>query len=70
MSGAASLVAVLIAAALLGIELWVIAIAWLGWLVTRPVLGPVAVGTAGVALAVSAAIYVAVVVALAALVSP
>jgi hypothetical protein len=67
LAGAANLVGVLVAAALLGVDVWVVAIVSLGYVLTRPALGALAVGRAVLALAVSAVAYVAVVVAIAVL---
>jgi hypothetical protein len=68
--GAASFLTVLIAAALLGVEVWVVGIVALGYVVTRPALGPAVVGRALLPLAVSAVAYVAIVILMVALVPP
>ena len=60
MEALANLAGVLIAGWLLGVEIWVVAVALLAWVVGRP--GPItprAVVVAGLLLAVSAAAYVA-----------
>ncbi len=68
--GAATLLAVMSTAALLGVDVWVVAIVALGYVVTRPVLRPLAVGKALLALAAASVAYVAIVMLVVALVSP
>ncbi len=58
----ANLAAVLVAAILLGLEVWVVGIAALAWTVSRPALTGAVLAKAGAALAVSAIGYVAVVI--------
>jgi hypothetical protein len=58
----ATLAAVLLAAILLGVEVWVVGIAALAWTVSRPTLTGVVVATAGAALVASAVGYVTVVI--------
>jgi len=66
----ATLAAVLLAAILLGVEVWVVGIAALAWTVSRPALTAVAVATAGAALTASAVGYVAAVILLGRWVAP
>jgi hypothetical protein len=66
----ATLAAVLLAAILLGVEVWVVGIAALAWAVSRPTLTGLAVATAGAALTASAAGYVAVVILLGRWIAP
>lgn len=58
----ASLAAVLLAAILLGFEVWVVGIAVLAWAVSRPTVTATVLAKAGAALAVSAIGYAAVVI--------
>jgi hypothetical protein len=60
--GVASLAAVLLAAVLLGLEVWVAGIGALGYVVTRPALAPRVIANALLALAASAAAYVTIVI--------
>lgn len=66
---AANLGAMLIAVALLGVDLWVVGIAALGYVVAHPTRGPLAAGQALLAFGIGAAAYVAIVVAVVAFVS-
>jgi hypothetical protein len=68
LDAATALLAVLGAGALLGAEVWVVAVVALGWAVTRTALGASVVARALLVLAASAALYVATVMLLAALV--
>jgi hypothetical protein len=67
---AAALLAVLAAAVLLGLEVWVVAVALLAWVVSRPALTGTVLVRAGAALAVSAAAYVTAVILVGRLVTP
>ena len=58
----ASLGAVLLAAILLGLEVWVVGLAVLAWAVSRPVVTATVLAKAGAALAVSAIGYAALVI--------
>ncbi len=58
----ASLAALLVAAILLGLEVWVVGIAVLAWAVSRPTVTATVLAKAGAALAVSAIGYAAVVI--------
>jgi len=66
----ASLATVLVAAVLLGLEVWVVGIAVLAWAVSRPTLTATVLGRGGAALAVSAIGYAAVVILAGRLVTP
>jgi hypothetical protein len=66
----AAFLAVLLAAVLLGLEVWVLAVALLAWVLSRPALTGAVFVQAGAALAVSAAAYTAAVILVGRLVRP